>query len=111
MAADLPQFAAHYVRSEDQRIAAADALIAHPVFHHLADDAALGVPEDKTGSGDLLNAEQVKLLAQQTMVALGRFFEAGEMRVQLLLREESCAINALQLGILLIPKPIRAGQR
>ena len=38
VAGDLPELAAHDVRRVDQLIAAAQALVAHPVFHDLADD-------------------------------------------------------------------------
>ena len=61
-------------------------------------DGALGMPEDEAGAGQLLNAEEVELLAQQAMVALGRFFKAGEVRVEILLREEGGAVDALQAG-------------
>ena len=110
MAADLPQLAAHHVGREDQRVAAPQAFLAHPVFHHLADDAALGMPEDESRAGQLLNAEEVQLLAQQAMVALGRFFQAGKVRVHVLLREERRAVDALQLRILLVAQPVSAGQ-
>src|ERR1039457_5915799 len=56
VAADLPKFATHDVGGEDQVVAAAKTLFAHPVFHDLADDAALGVPEDEACPGPFLNA-------------------------------------------------------
>ena len=59
MTADFPKFAAHDVGRVDELIAAADALVAHPVFHDLADEAAPGVPEDEAGPGDFLDAEKV----------------------------------------------------
>jgi len=55
VAGDLPELAAHDMRSEDERVPAAQALFAHPVFHDLADDAALGVPEDEASTCDLLD--------------------------------------------------------
>ena len=100
MAGDLPEFAAHDVRRVDEQIAAAKALVAHPVFHRLADDGALGVPEDEAGAGELLNAEQVELLAEDAMVAARGFFEAGEVGVEIFLREEGSAVDALELRIL-----------
>ena len=69
------------------------------------------MPEDQSGAGDLLNAEEIKLLAQQAMVALGRFLKPCEMRVEILLRKERGAVNALQLRILLVAKPISARER
>ena len=111
MAADLPQLAAHHVGREDQRVAAAETLVAHPVFHDLADDAAFGMPEDQAGAGELLNAEEVELLAEQAMVALGGFFKASEVGVEIFLREEGGAVDALKLGILFVAQPVGAGQR
>jgi hypothetical protein len=58
----------------------------------------------------ILNAEEVQLLAQQAMVAFGRFFQAGEVGVEFLLREERSAVDALQLRILLVAQPVCAGQ-
>ena len=72
---------------------------------------ALGMPEDEAGAGELLNAEQVELLAQHAMVALGRFFKPREVGVQILLREEGGAVNALQLRIFFVAEPVGAGQR
>ena len=60
------------------------------------------MPEDETGAGQFLNAEKVQLLAQQAMVALGRFFKAHEVLVQRLLREEGRAVDALKLRILFV---------
>ena len=99
------------MRSKHQRIAALEALLAHPVFHDLADDAALGVPEDQPRAGQLLNAEQVKLLAQQAMIAARRLFKPRKVRVEIFFREKCRAVNALQLRILLVAEPVRAGQR
>ena len=76
---------AHHVRRVDQRIAALQILIAHPIFDQLADDPALGVEENQPRTGQLLDAEQIELLAQLAMVALLGFFELGEVLVELLL--------------------------
>jgi hypothetical protein len=99
------------VGSEDHQIASAETLVAHPVFHDLAHDAALGVPEHQARPGQFLNAEQVELLAEQTMIAFGCFFKARKVLVHGLLRKESCAVNTLQLGILFVAQPVSAGQR
>ncbi len=102
--------AAHDVRRVDELVAAAEALVAHPVFHDLADDGALGVPEDEAGAGELLNAEEVELLAEDAMVAARGFFEAREVGVEILLREEGGAVDALELRILLVAEPVSAGE-
>jgi hypothetical protein len=91
-------------------VAAADTLVAHPVFHDFADHGALGMPEDEAGAGDLLNAEEVELLAEEAMIALGDFFEAGEVGVEVFLREEGGAVDALELGILFVAEPVGSGE-
>ena len=95
---------------EDHGIAALDALFAHPVFHDLANDGALGMPEDEAGTGELLNAEEVELLAEEAMVALGRFFKARKVGVEILLREEGGAVDALELGVFLVAEPVGSGK-
>ena len=109
MPADLPQLVTHDVRSEDHIVTATDTFFAHPVFHQLANDAALGMPEDKARSGDVLNGEQVELLAQHAMVATLRFFQARKMLLHLFLGEKGGAVNALQLRIFLIAQPVGSG--
>ena len=86
VAGDLPELAAHDVRREDHVVAAPDALFAHPVFHRLADEAALGVPEDEARAGDLLDGEEVELLAEHAVVARLDLFEPLEVGVQIFVR-------------------------
>src|SRR5262249_30987090 len=84
-------------------------LIAHPVFHLLAHEAALGMPEDQPRPGKLLDAEQVELLAEQAVVALPGFFDGVQVLFQVLLVEERGAVDALELRILLVAQPVSAG--
>ena len=109
VAAESSTAAARYVRRVHQRVAALEVLVAHPVFHLLADDAALGMPEDQPRPGQFLDGEQVELLAQHAMVALLRLFQLVQVLVQVLLGEERRAVDALQLRILLVAQPVRAG--
>jgi hypothetical protein len=55
VAGDLPELAAHDVRGEDHIVTTADTFFAHPVFHGLAHEAALGMPEDEARARDFLN--------------------------------------------------------
>ena len=75
VAGGLPQIEARHVRRVDQRVAALQVLVAHPVFELLADDAALGMEEDQAGAGQFLDAEQVELLAELAVVALLGLFQ------------------------------------
>ncbi len=103
------QLAPHHVRGIDERVAALHVLLAHPVFHLLADDAALGMPENQPGASQVLDGKQVELLAEHAVVALLGFFNAVEISIEVFLREERSPINALQLRILLVAKPVGAG--
>ena len=55
MPAGLPELPPHDVRGIDHSVPATNTLVTHPVFHRLADEAALWVPEYKARSGDLLD--------------------------------------------------------
>ena len=70
---------------------------------------ALGMEEDQSRPGQLLDAEQVQLLAQLAMVAFLGLFELGQMLVQFFLREKCRPVDALQLRVLLIALPVRSG--
>ena len=90
-------------------VAAADALVAHPVFHGLADEAALGMPEDEAGAGDFLDGEEVELLAEDAVVARLDLFELLEVGVEIFGVEEGGAVDALQLLVVLVAEPVGAG--
>ena len=92
-------------------VAAPDALFAHPVFHDLADEPALRVPEDEARTCDLLNREQVELLAQHAMVAGLDLFQTREVRLQVLVVEEGGSVDALKLLVLLIAEPVGSSDR
>src|ERR1039458_1883038 len=109
VAGGLPQLGAHHVRRVDQRVAALDVLVAHPVFDLAAHDAALGMEEDQARSGEVLDAEEVELFAELAVVALLGFFELGEILVDLLLAEEGGAVDTLQLLVVLVAFPVGAG--
>src|SRR5260370_38020992 len=84
-------------------------MIRQPVVKLLADDAALGMEEDEPRAGEFLDAEEVQLLAELAVVALLGLFHLLEVGVELLGREESGAIDALKLLVMLIALPVVAG--
>src|ERR1700728_2420932 len=102
------QLPPRHMRRVNQRVAALQILLAHPVFHLLADDPALGMPENQPRPGQLLNRKQIELLPQHAMVALLRLFHLLQVLVEILLREKRSPINPLQLLILFIPQPVLA---
>ncbi len=106
---DLPQVHAHHVRRIDERIPATQVLVAHPVLHRLADDAALGMPENQPRPGQFLDGEQVELLAQYAVVALLRLLDLLQVLVEVFLAEERGAVDALELRVLLVAQPVGAG--
>src|SRR5579864_9046090 len=109
VAAGLPQVHAKHMGRVNQRVAAVQVLGAHPVFHLFADQPAFGMPEDQSRSGQLLDAEEVELLAEHAMVALFGFFERDEVLVKIFLVEERGAVDALQLLVLFVAQPVGAG--
>ncbi len=109
VAAGLPEVEAHDVRREDEIVAAAQEFVAQPVFHDLADQAALGMPEDQARAGFVLNAEEVEFLAELAMVAALGFFELVQIFVEFLLLDEAGAVDALHLRIAFLALPVGAG--
>ncbi len=89
-------------------IAAAQQFIAQPVFHQLAHQAALGMPEDQPRPGFFLNAEKIELRAQPPVIAAFGLFQPMQIFVQLRLREKAGAVDALHLRIAFLPLPVGA---
>src|SRR5437868_2978157 len=54
--------------------------------------------------------EQIELHAEAAVVALARFLEPREMRVEILLRVERGAVDAGELRVALVAAPVRAGE-
>ena len=111
MPTDLPQFPAHDVWRKHQTVTATDTFFAHPVFHRLADQPALGMPEDQPRARDLLYRKQVQLFAQHAMVARLDLFQPLEVRIQVLRVEKRRPIDPLQLLVMLVAQPVRARDR
>ena len=83
------------VRRYDGLISAFAQPVAYKILDQAADDRALRMPEDEAAAGVLFNAEQVQLDSELAMIALGGFFEKRDIGVELGLRRESGAVNAL----------------
>jgi hypothetical protein len=67
------------------------------------------MPENQPRPGEILDREQVQLLAQHAMVTLLGFFDLVEVIVEVFLREKRSAVNALQLRILFVSQPVCPG--
>nr|BFF11349.1 hypothetical protein GCM10025699_26520 [Microbacterium flavescens] len=74
------------------------------LLHLAADDAAARVPHRQTRADLVREREQVELLAELAVVALGGLLEALLVGAQLVLRRPRGAVDALQLRVLLAPR-------
>ena len=97
----------HDLRRLDLAIAGGIEPAPHIGLEGAIDDKAARVPED-AAMGFFLQVEQIHLAAQLAMVALRRFLEPRQMRLELLLVEPAGAIDAGQHRIGLIAAPIGA---
>src|SRR5207344_1391432 len=73
------------------------------------DHLALGVPEGRAGR-DVVEAEQVELGPQPSMVALLRLGATPQVGVELLLVLPCRAVDALKHRALLVASPVRTGR-
>src|SRR5882672_5496164 len=99
------------MRGKHHIVTATDTFFAHPVFHRLANQTALRMPEDQPRTGDLLNGKQVELLAKNAVIASLNLFQPLEVRIQILRVEERRPVNTLQLLVLLVAQPVSSGDR
>src|SRR5207247_8982820 len=94
------------VRGEDQVVSAPVVLVAPVVLHLLADEGALGVPEHEARTRVIRDGEEVQLPPEPAVVAALRLLDAVEVLVQLLLREEGRAVDALHLRVAVLALPV-----
>ena len=97
------------VRRPDELVAGLLVLGPRVVLHELADQPALGM-EDRQAAADLRReVKQVELGAQPPVVALLRFLEAMKVVVESRFRLPGRAVDALQLGAVLVAAPVGGG--
>jgi len=106
-----PEAALRDVRGVDETVAARQELVAEIVFHQLAHEPALGVPEDQTLAVLLVDREQVELAPETAVVAPVGLLSLTEPRGELRPRGEGGAVDALHLRASGVPFPVGAGQR
>ena len=104
----LPLARVHHLRRLDLLIARAVDRAAHIGLQLTPDDVALGVPEDRSVRLRL-EVEQVHLLTQLAVVALGGLLQPDEVLVELLLVEPAGAVDPAEHRVLLVAAPIGAG--
>ena len=66
--------------------------------------------EEREAGALLVEAEQVEVAADAAVVALAGHLEGLEVRGQLLLLGEGGAVDAGELGVVLVAAPVGAGQ-
>ncbi len=79
-------------------------------FTYCEDDTEDEEKEERNARRPRVKHEEPKLRTELAVIALFRFFEHFKVFVQFLLRCEDEPVNALHLGIFLIPAPVRAGK-
>ena len=104
----LPLAGVHQLRGLHFLVAGGVEAAAHIGLELTPDDVAVGVPED-AAVRFCLEVEQVHLLADLAVVALGRFLKPDEMLVELLPIEPGRAVDARQHRVLGIAAPVGAG--
>ena len=105
----LEQLPVREMRGVDELVAAGLVAQAAVVLHELADDRALGVPHRQATTQLLGEREEVELVGQLAMVALGGLLELMEVLGERLLRLPCGAVEALQHLGALVAAPVRAG--
>src|SRR6185312_546327 len=86
-------------------------VFADEILQFLTDNRAIGLPKDKPSPYLFVDVEEPKLAAEHAVVAFLRLFETMQILVELFFGEPGGAVDALQLFVLFIALPIRAGDR
>jgi hypothetical protein len=95
----------------DKIVAAGKLLLLLELLDEVADDAALGVPQDETRPDLLTDREEVELPPEPTVVSLLGLLESPQVRVKLGLRGPGRSVDALQHRPLLVAPPVGARYR
>mmetsp|Transcript_8871 Transcript_8871/g.11306 ORF Transcript_8871/g.11306 Transcript_8871/m.11306 type:complete len:299 (-) Transcript_8871:324-1220(-) len=103
----LPQVQVRDVGSVQQIVPARYVLVLPKVFHNTPHGRPLGMPEHESPPGVFLDREEVKLLAEHTVVPFLRFLQFLLVHLELLRGFPSCTVNARQHIAFLVPPPVR----
>src|SRR5690606_35857127 len=79
------------------------------VLDQLAQHAAFAVPHGQAGAELRGEREQIQLGAETAVVPLLRLLQPVQVRLQGSAVLPGCPVDALQLGVLLVPPPVGAG--
>src|SRR4051794_34353874 len=106
----LEQLLARHVGRVNRLVSTPPNLALDQIFQDLADDGALWVKERKARADQLVEREQVELLAQRAVIPLLGFLEPIEVFLEILLGREGGSVNALELRIALVAAPVGTGE-
>ena len=104
----LPQRTVNHLRGFDLFIARIQLHFTHVLLKRLIDGPAIRMPEHHARCF-FLQVEKIQLLTQFTVVTFFRFFDAGDVRLQIFLVVPGGTVDTLQLRVLGITTPIRTG--
>ena len=96
------------MRREHLLIALLVEKLENEILQALADDCALGLPEDEPLPHSVDDCEKPHLLAELAVVALLCLLHLLEVAFKLLLRGESRAVDALKLLVVFVAAMVRA---
>ena len=111
MSGDFVKLALCHIRGLCQQVAALVLLVLNPALKKLYNLCALWQQDRQTLSDVVNRCEVFQLSAKLVMVALLRFFKALEVRVKLVLRGESRAVNTGEHLVLFAAAPVCARNR
>ncbi len=97
------------VRGVDVRVAVRDMATPGVLLHLAAHEPTARVPYRQPRADLVGEREQVELAAELAVVALGGFLEPRLVGAQIVLGRPRRAVDPLELGVLLAPPPVRAG--
>ena len=109
MAGDLIEMALGDVRGLHEAVVVLAVHLARVVLHGVDDRRALGMEHGQTRAQLLREGEQVHLLAQLAVVALGGLLHALHVGLQVVLAGPCGAVDALQHRVLLGAAPVGGG--
>jgi len=83
MAARIPEIEARDVGGIDELVTVLEVLLAPELFHFVADEAALGVPEDQPRPDLIVDAVEIQFAAETAVITLLGLLDAEQIVVEL----------------------------
>ena len=97
------------VRRAHVQVPARKLLVDDEALQLAPDRGAVGQPQRQARANALVDGEELQLLAEPLVVALLGLLEELQVVVELLRRGPGRAVDACELGLLLVAAPVRAG--